>query len=57
MSARDDAHEALIREAWHALIDAACRADRVAAAERMKSLVGERSPEQITRMEERMGLR
>lgn len=57
MSARDDAHEELIKQAWHTLVDAACRADRVEAAERMKKLIQERSPEQIERMEREMGLR
>lgn len=57
MSARDDAHEALIQAAFQNLMDAACRESKVAAFEEMKQLINERSDEQIKRMECEQGLR
>lgn len=57
MSARDDAHEALIKAAFQNLMDAACRESKLAAFEEMKQLINDRSDEQIKRMEREQGLR
>jgi hypothetical protein len=57
MSARDDAHEALIKAAFQNLMDAACRESKLAAFEEMKELIAQRSPESIERMEREQNLR
>jgi len=58
MSARDDELEQLIQAAWQALMDAACRESKVAAAQQMADLVKQRSPKRVREMEKRIvGLR